>query len=69
MQDDALPLEFLWDSLLSRDADLIRQAFFSLGESDKNFVLEHLRRMQAEPGWYPQQRQSAVDALKALDQI
>jgi len=69
MQDDAIPLESLWDSLLSRDADHIRQAFSCLDEAKKNFVLEHLKRMQTEPGWYPQQRQSAMVALKALEQI
>ncbi len=69
MPENALPLETLWDLLLSRDGNLIRQAFSSLNEGEKTFVLEHLRRMQSEPGWYPQQRQSAVDALKALDQI
>jgi NADH:ubiquinone oxidoreductase subunit E len=69
MHDAAIPLDSLWDSLLSRDAELIRQAFSSLSEAEKAFVLEHLKRMQTESGWYPQQRQSAVDALIALGQI
>jgi len=69
MQDGAIPLESFWDSLLSRDSDLIRQVFSRLDETEKNFVLEHLKCMQTEPGWYPQQRQSAMVALKALEQI
>jgi hypothetical protein len=69
MNEAALPLDSLWDSLLSRDAELIRRAFTSLNESEKAFVLEHLKRMQTEPGWYPQQRQSAADALIALGEI
>ena len=67
MPENTLPLETLWDSLLSGDPMLIHQAFSSLNETERLFVLEHLRRMQSEPGWYPQQRQSAVEALKALD--
>jgi hypothetical protein len=69
MHDAALPLDSLWDSLLSRNADLIRQAFSTLNEAEKAFVLEHLKRMQTETGWYPQQRQSAADALTALGEI
>jgi hypothetical protein len=69
MQDNALPLESLWDSLLSRDADLIIQAYSRLDDAEKKFVLEHLECMRTEPGWYPQQRQSAMDALRVLGKI
>jgi hypothetical protein len=69
MQENALSLESVWDFLLSREPEQICRAFSSLDDGEKLFVLEHLRRMQTEPGWYPQQRQSAIDALKALGQI
>ncbi len=59
-------LEILWDSLLSRQPEAIREAFESLGESDQQAVIAHLQRMIAEDGWHPEQRLSAQAALQAL---
>jgi hypothetical protein len=59
-------LEILWDALLSRQAETVRQAFSSLSEGERLAVLVHLRRMANEPGWHPEQRASAQEALKAL---
>jgi len=62
------PLEILWDNLLSRQPERIRLAFGALDEAGRRAALEHLRRMAAEPDWHPEQRASALAALKALDQ-
>lgn len=64
-QDD---LEALWDALLSREADLIRQAFNALRAEEKKAILAHLKRMTSEPGWHPEQVASARAALEALKQ-
>ena len=64
-QDD---LEALWDALLSREADLIRQAFNALRAEEKQAILAHLKRMTSEPGWHPEQVASARAALEALKQ-
>jgi hypothetical protein len=60
-------LENLWDSLLSREAGLIRAAYASLALDEQASVLAHLQRMAVEDGWHPQQRISAQAALDALE--
>jgi hypothetical protein len=61
-------LEALWIDLLSRQPELIREAFYSLDPSSQKTILAHLKRMVAEPGWQPEQRNSANAALRALEQ-
>jgi hypothetical protein len=63
-QDD---LEKLWDALLSRQADLIIEAFTSLDKEGKEAVIKHLRRMSTELGWQPEQVASAKSALNVLE--
>jgi hypothetical protein len=67
MDDFLDPLEALWSGLLSRRPDTIRTAFQTLSHEEQQAVLEHLRRMASEPGWHPEQRQSAEAALETLE--
>lgn len=59
-------LESVWESLLSRQPELIWEVFGSLSEEQRQAVLEHLIRMVREPGWQPEQRISAQAALDVL---
>jgi uncharacterized protein with von Willebrand factor type A (vWA) domain len=59
-------LERLWDQLLSRQADEVRQAFLGLAPLDRQAVLAHLQRMSQETDWHPEQRKSADFALQTL---
>lgn len=56
----------VWEMILSRQSEVIRQAFNRLDEEEQNTVLEHLQRMQSESGWQPSQRESAQAALEAI---
>jgi hypothetical protein len=67
MEEILDPLEEFWDRLLSRQPARIRQAFGSLDEAEREAVLAHLLKMASEPGWQPEQRESAQSALMALD--
>lgn len=60
-------LESFWYQLLSRDPHLVQSAFESLPEAGQKAVLEHLGRMGTEPGWSPDQRDSASTALSILN--
>jgi hypothetical protein len=59
-------LENIWDQLLSRVPEQVRLAFSGLEPEEQQAILEHLRKMAAEPGWHPEQRRSAEAALEAL---
>lgn len=61
-------LESAWDNVLSRDPALIRLAYAALDEESQENVLAHLYRMSHEPGWHPEQVQSALAALQALEE-
>lgn len=69
MNVDFTDLEALWDSLLSGQAELIRSAFESLSEAERESVCVHLTRMVNEPGWQPEQRASAQEALHVLQSL
>ena len=60
-------LEALWNDLLSRQAELVREAFYSLDPTSQRTVLLLLKRMVGESGWQPEQRTSAKAALRALE--
>lgn len=60
-------LEQLWDELLSRKPERVRAAYNSLDQPDQKTVLTHLQHMATEVGWQPEQRQSALAAIKALE--
>jgi hypothetical protein len=59
-------LEELWDSLLSREPVKILKAFNSLSLDEQKSVIEHIKKMAEEPGWHPEQRNSARAALAVL---
>jgi hypothetical protein len=62
-------IELIWDKLLSRDPQIIISVFNHLNQSEKNTVLEHLRKMNSEAGWLPVQKESAEAALQAIEKI
>lgn len=62
-----LPIEELWDNLLSQDTELITAAFNQLTKSEQNFVLNHLHKMTREEGWLPAQKISAQKALSSIE--
>ena len=59
-------LENFWEKLLSRDSELIRQAWGTLSAEEKKSVYEHLKDMATGEGWMEVQRESAKAALKVL---
>ena len=60
------PLEKLWDALLSREPQRIKQAFDSLDSASQKAVIVHLNKMATEDGWLDEQRSSAHIALDAI---
>jgi len=67
MDNSPEQLELLWNALLSRQPELIRKAFESLDLTSRKNIIAHLQNMVNEPGWQPEQRISAKDALQALE--
>ncbi|OGO28865.1 MAG: hypothetical protein A2136_05935 [Chloroflexi bacterium RBG_16_54_11] len=62
-------LEEMWSDLLSSQPDQIHDAFRSLDRRRQKNVLAHLRRMATDPGWQPEQRESALVALQTLENL
>lgn len=60
-------LELLWNDLLSRQPELIRDAFEMLDFPSQKIVINHLQKMVKESGWQPEQRASANAALQVLE--
>jgi len=60
-------LEQLWDELLSRKPERVRAAYNSLDLPGQKAVLTHLQHVATEVGWQPEQRQSALAAIQALE--
>lgn len=63
---DLLHLEHIWDRLLSRDPQLIRNTFLELDPESQATVLAHLQEMAFGEGWHEEQVTSARTALKAI---
>ncbi len=59
-------LEMIWNSLLSRNPEEIRNTYADLDPASRQVVLDHLRAMVSESGWHPEQVTSARIALEAL---
>ena len=59
-------IKYLWDRFLSRQEQQIQEAFRELNNAEQASVLSHLERMANEPGWHPEQRESARTAINAL---
>jgi hypothetical protein len=60
-------IEMFWEEILSRQPERIQAAFLTLSGEEKEAVLNHLKRMTREPGWHPEQVNSAKKALQVLD--
>jgi hypothetical protein len=65
MPMDADP-EMVWDSLLSRDPERIRDIWQKLSREEQDAVYAHLKLMVSEEGWIEAQRISAQAALDTL---
>ena len=61
-------IEIIWEGILSRDEQQIRQAFETLEEESQREIIAHLRVMTSKEGWHPEQRISAQTALDILTQ-
>jgi len=59
--------EAFWADVLSTDPDRIRQALRGLTPDERRAVLEHLRRMEGDEGWQPDQRRRAGAATAVAD--
>lgn len=59
-------LEIVWDQILSRDAELVRGMFQTLGADEQEIVFKHLKKMVTEEGWYAEQVKSARFALQII---
>lgn len=66
MDEPVDSLDAFWERLLSRQPDLIYEAFHTLLEDEREAVVIHLRAMAVEEGWHSEQRISAREALKTL---
>ncbi len=60
-------LEEVWDEILSRQPELIRQAYNNLDQASQKVVITHLHRMASEPDWHPEQQVSAQTALEVIE--
>lgn len=63
------PTEILWQNILSRKPERIRQTFLALTTKEKITVRAHLIKMTTEDGWQPVQIESAQAALKAIKDL
>jgi len=63
---DTSNLERIWDQLLSRDPQSIKNAFAGLEKEIQQAILVHLKEMTTGSGWHPEQVKSAAVALKAI---
>jgi hypothetical protein len=69
MSDFDFDLESLWEGLLSRDPQQIKNSYQTLSTQEGQSVLAHLKRMVTEPGWNAEQRVSAKAALDVLQDL
>jgi hypothetical protein len=68
MNDQDHYLETVWDGILSRDSQKIREIFASLDQDSQEIVRAHLKKMVGEEGWHSEQILSARYALQALNE-
>ena len=60
------PLEKMWDDLLSREPDIVTDAFQKIDHENRINVIKHLETMVNEKGWHIEQKKSARIALKVI---
>lgn len=63
------PLQYFWENLLSRNPARIQSAFLTLDPTSKQAVIAHLQKMATEPGWHPEQVESARAALETIQTL
>ena len=69
VETDPDELSGFWDRLLSRQPDLIENAFQMVSEPEQKALVTHLIRMRDEEGWFPQQRLSATVAIQVIEKL
>jgi hypothetical protein len=69
METDSDELSGFWDRLLSRQPDLIENAFQLVSEPEQKALVSHLIRMRDEEGWLPEQRLSATVAIQVIEKL
>lgn len=62
-------LQYFWENLLSRNPARIQSAFLTLDPTSKQAVIAHLQKMATEPGWHPEQVESARAALETIQTL
>lgn len=67
--DNLDPLQSFWENLLSRNPTRIQSAFLSLDPTSKQVVIAHLQKMATDPGWHPEQVESARAALETIQSL
>lgn len=63
------PLQYFWENLLSRNPARIQSEFLTLDPTSKQAVIAHLQKMATEPGWHPEQVESARAALETIQTL
>jgi hypothetical protein len=58
----------IWEHILSRDPDLIQKAYSSLNKDERQSLMGHLVKMTTETGWHPEQKESALIAMKIIEE-
>lgn len=61
--------EELWEHLLSQNTALIRFAWKSMNEEERNAVKRHLQTMARDAGWHPSQSRAAAAALQSIEEL
>lgn len=61
--------ELLWDHLLSREPEQIRDIYQQLSKTEQSAIYKHLQRMTIEEGWHDEQRISAQIALITISKL
>ena len=62
-------LQGLWDSILSEDPQRILTTYNTLEPNEQQYLLVHLYKMINEPGWHPNQVQTAQKAIEVIEGI
>ena len=61
--------EELWEHLLSEKNALIRRAWKSMDQRERDAVKRHLQTMAREAGWHPRQSRAAAAALQSIEEL
>jgi hypothetical protein len=66
---DGMGPEALWSRLLSEKPALIRAAWKTLKQEERESIRRHLHAMAHQEGWQPSQRKAARTAEECLKEI